>query len=244
VMYEKPYEDYQEAKFLSGWFESEHIHRDVWPEWVKEHMDERQTSKTVGFGINYGEGDRALAAKLNISLEEAEARKARYFKPYPKVKEFIELTHMSCRETLEVHTLLGAKRRLLDADADWKEGYYNYKQRRFVPERPGKLAARALRQAVNTIIQGTAGEIAKLAQLRCHNDDYLRNRGVKQLLQIHDEILFEVPNEVLPECCDRITKLMEKPFADVKDMLGLDFDCLTIPLGVDIGMGEAWSEAH
>jgi len=206
--------------------------------------------------INYGEGIPALAEKLGISKREAAARKEKYFEPYPLVREFIEETHERCRRELEVSTILGRKRRLKEADADWKEGFYSRRYKRWVPERPGKLAARALRQAVNAIIQGSAAEVARLAQILCEPKvmreiglhDELSQRieqvGARQLLQVHDEVLFEVPTENLKEGIEVLSRSMEAPFRYVPELLGIDFDELSIPLDVDAGYGEAWSEAH
>lgn len=256
LMYEKPYEEIQEAKFLKGWLEHDKVPRERIPEWIFELTGFRQDAKAVGFGINYGEGIPALAQKLGISKKEAAARKEKYFEPYPGVKEFIEYTHAACRDTLEVHTILGRKRRLLEADADWKEGFYSRKYKKYIPERPGPLAARALRQAVNAIIQGSAADVARLAQILCEpkvlHKMGLQNRrseameriGIKQLLQVHDEIVFEVPTDSLKEGIEVLSRSMEKPFQYVPEILGIDFRELSIPLDVDAGYGEAWSEAH
>jgi DNA polymerase-1 len=256
LMYEVPYEDIMEARFMSDWLGEEHVARGVWPPWIPEMCGYRKDSKEIGFGINYGEGIQALAEKLGVSKKEARAKKEKYFEPFPGVREFIELTHESCRETLEVHTILGRKRRLLEADADWKEGFYSKKYKKYIPERPGKLAARALRQAVNAIIQGTAADVARLAQILCepkvlHGMGYANPRseameriGIKQLLQVHDEVVFEVPTESLQEGLEVLSRTMERPFQFVPDLLGLDFDEISVPLDVDAGYGEAWSEAH
>ena len=204
----------------------------------------RQDAKTIGFGLNYGEGVRAMAAKLKCSMEDAKAKIETYFKPYPRVREFIESTHEFCRDYKEVSTVLGRKRRLLEADADWKEGFYHRGRGEWVPERPGRLAARALRQAVNSIIQGSAADVARMAQIRCEESEELHDLGARQILQIHDEILFEVPDENLEEGCEVIKGLMENPFIDLPERVGLDFRDLPVPLDVDVGKGEAWSEAH
>lgn len=207
--------------------------------------------------LNYGEGDAALAIKLGISKEEARKRKELYFKPYPGVKRFIEHTHASCRETLQVHTILGRIRRLVEANSDWKAGYYDRTKRRVVPERPGPLAARALRQAVNSIVQGSAADVARLAQiltepdvmreigLHDHNAQTLENCGVEQLLQIHDEILFEIPAENLAEGISAIEDSMSHPFRYVPQILpSVEFTELSIPLDVSAGKGSSWAEAH
>lgn len=256
LMYEVPYEDIQEAKFMKGWLESDKVPRERIPKWIFELTGMRQDAKAVGFGINYGEGIPALAQKLGISKQEAQARKNKYFEPYPGVKDFIDYTHESCRETLEVHTILGRKRRLLEANADWKEGFYHRRDKRYVPERPGPLAARALRQAVNSVIQGSAADVARLAQILCEprvlKDIGLTNKrseemeriGINQLLQVHDEVVFEVPTDSLKEGIEVLSRTMERPFQYVPEMLGIDFRELSIPLDVDAGYGEAWSEAH
>lgn len=244
IMFGKPYEEYVKAKKEAGKLEHAKVSFNDWPEWVQILMRERQTSKTIGFGINYGEGDRALARKLGIPLEEAQDRKGIYFGQYQKVEEFINQTHQDCRDFKEVFTILGRKRRLLESDADWKAPFFSRKQGKWIPERPGPLAARALRQAVNSIIQGSAADVARCAQIRCEEDDVLRDLGVQQILQIHDEILFEVPYENLEEGCERIRNVMQQPFADLPDRLGLGFSDLPVPLNVDVGHGEAWSEAH
>jgi DNA polymerase-1 len=256
LMYQVPYEEIQEAKFLKGWLDHDHVPRENWPEWISLYTGHRQDAKTIGFGLNYGEGDAAMAIKLGISREEAKRRKEKYFEPYPMVKEFIEYTHESCRETLEVHTILGRKRRLLEADADWKEGFYSHRYKKWVPERPGPLAARALRQAVNSVIQGSAADVARLAQiltdpqvmteigLANEQSELIGNLGIRQLLQVHDEIIFEVPNENLKEGIGVLSGTMERPFQYVPEMTGIDFREISIPLDVDAGYGEAWSEAH
>lgn len=194
--------------------------------------------------INYGKGDRALADDLGITQEEAAERKAKYFEPYPDVRKFIEFTHNYCREFAEVSTILGRKRRLPDANHDWRDGFYSRKERRWVPERPGPIAARALRQDVNSIIQGSAADVARMAQIECEESERLQELGVRQILQIHDEILFEVPTEYLEESCQVIRDVMEHPFRNLPERLGLEFRELAIPLDVDVGYGEAWSEAH
>jgi DNA polymerase-1 len=244
VMYGVPYDDIQEAKFLKGWLEDEKVPKDLWPEWIGQYMEYRHDAKSIGFGINYGKGDRALAEDLGIDVKEARKRKAKYFEPYPRVEEWIGETHTWCREMKEVYTILGHKRRLLEADADWKEGFYSHRYKKWIPERPGPLAARALRQDVNSIIQGSAANIAKAAQRRCHESEEINGLGARQLLQIHDEVLFEVPTEYLKETCEVIRATMREPLRDIPRWLGLDITELSIPLDVDVGTGEAWSEAH
>jgi len=244
LMYDTPYEKIIEAQNEKKRLSGLKIDKLEWPEWVPRIVGYRQDSKTIGFGIVYGQGDDALAKKLGISREEAGIRKMKFFEPFPQVQEFIEETHRRCRYELQVDTLLGRLRRLVDADSDWLEPQYDYKTREMLPERPGPLASRALRQDVNSRIQGTAAEIAKLAQILTENDSGLKNLGVEQLLQVHDEILFEIPNENLDEACGRIKNIMSRPLQDIPERLGLNFRELSVPLDVDVGRGESWAQAH
>jgi DNA polymerase-1 len=244
IMYGIPYEKIVEAKKIAGGLERKKVPRTEWPDWVVEYVGYRRTSKTIGFGVNYEQGDMALAAKLGVSVEEARKRKRIYFDQYLSVEKFIEKTHQQCRYLLEVLTILGRKRRLRDSDADWRDAYFNRKIGEWIPERPGPLAARALRQGGNSRIQGSAADIVKLAQIRCMEDSKLEELGVRQILQVHDEILFEVPTENLKEGCERIKTITESPFYDLPERLGLNFRKLPIPLDVDIGHGESWMEAH
>ena len=256
LMYQRDYDEIQDAKFMKGWLSEEKVPQEKWPSWISECCGFRQDAKSIGFGINYGEGIPALAMKLGISNQEAIKRKEKYFEPYPKVKEFIEFTHAQCRETLEVHTILGRKRRLLEANADWKDGFFNRKSRKWVPDRPGPLAARALRQAVNSIIQGSAADVARLAQLITDppvmaeiglsnaSSERIEELGIRQLLQVHDEVLFEVPTKNLEEGISVLSQTMNQPFRFVPQLLGIDFDELSVPLDVDAGHGATWSEAH
>jgi len=253
LMYNVPYEEIVRAKKEGGRLEKEEVPKGEWPEWIHELLGYRRTSKTIGFGLNYSKGTRALAADLGISYEEAEEKIKKYFEPYPRVQAFIEEIHKFTRHNLEAYTYLGRIRRLTDADADWREGYFNPRDKKWVPERPGRLAARALRQDVNSRIQGGAADVARLAQLRLEGggdwesreSERLRDLGVRQILQIHDEIMMEVPPENLEEAIPLITTLMENPFEPVPDILkGFPFRGLSIPLGVDIGHGESWTEAH
>jgi DNA polymerase-1 len=253
LMYNVPYEDLVKAKKEGGRLEKAEVPRIEWPEWVRKLLGHRLDSKTIGFGLNYSKGKRALAEDLGCSVEEAEEKIERYFAPYPRVQQFIEETHQFCRQELEVYTYIGRIRRLVDANADWRDGYFNPREKKWTPERPGRLAARALRQDVNSRIQGGAADVARLAQLRLEGggdwesreSERLRDLGVRQILQIHDEIMMEVPPENLEEAIPLITELMEHPFEPLPEILkGFPFRELSIPLGVDIGHGESWTEAH
>jgi len=191
----------------------------------------RQAAKTIGFGLNYGEGPQKLGKSLGVGVEEAKALIQKYFAPYPRVREFIEGVHNYILDHAMVETILGRPRRfhelpaigeLLDKMSRWK-----------LPGSARKNLAQAERQSVNSVIQGSAADVAKMAMIKCEFDHRLRNLGVEMLLQVHDELLFEVPEENVDEAKKIVLELMEHPFGD--DLL--------VPLNADAGVGFSWATA-
>jgi DNA polymerase-1 len=195
----------------------------------------RQSAKAVGFGLIYGIGAMKLAAQLTEELkrpvlkEEAQNDINRYFGAFPGVKKFISQTHAYCHQTEFVQTLLGRKRRLPQINA---RGGGNSDD-----GDPKGIVAEARRQSVNSIIQGTASDVAKGAMIRAEFDPVLRDLGAKLLLQIHDELIFEVDDhpEVVKAVKARVTELMEAPFGD-----GFK---LNVPLTTEAHDGYTWTEA-
>jgi DNA polymerase-1 len=204
----------------------------------------RQAAKNTGFGLIYGIGPMKLSAQLvdagvfetpkNEQELKANIRKAKdlinkYFTAFPGAKLFIDGTHQRCMETEYVQTLVGRFRRLPGINAKGGGGV-DY-------EDGGGIAAEARRQAVNTIIQGTAADIAKQAMIVAEYDSILVSLGAKMLLQVHDELIFEVedvPEKVLA-CKKRVQQIMEKPF-------GPDFS-LSVDLTAAAGSGYTWVDA-
>lgn len=187
----------------------------------------REAGKNIGFGLNYGKGAAALAAELGISVEEAKLLIEKYFTPYPRVRDFIDNTHHVAQSTGIVETICGRPRRFPDL---FELGHIPWRQ---LSGTNRMLRARAERQSVNSIIQGSAADVAKLAMIICNNDIELRNLGVELLLQVHDELIFEVPEETVEEALPLIVDLMEHPFQE--DLL--------VPLAVDAGVGYSWASA-
>jgi DNA polymerase-1 len=157
----------------------------------------RRVAKTINFGIVYGMSSFGLAGQLNLSRKEAQTFIDRYFKHYAGVQQFMEDIVMQAREDSYVTTLLNRLRLLPDINAS------NRTRREF-----------AERTAINTPIQGTAADIIKLAMIKV--DQELKKTGLKakMLLQIHDELVFEVPeNEIeqteklVKECMESVMKL-------------------------------------
>jgi len=195
----------------------EDIHRrtaadvfDVAPAAVTKEM--RSRAKVINFGILYGMGSKRLSRELGISMVEADAYIKRYFERYGRVREFIDQVVAKGREDGYVETLIG--------------------RRRYLPEltsrEPGRRQA-AERMAWNSPIQGTAADIIKLAMLAVDRELAGRGSPARMLLQVHDELLFEVPKGREGAAGGIVQKCMES----VAD--------LAVPLVVDLKSGPNWA---
>jgi DNA polymerase-1 len=174
----------------------------------------RSKAKMINFGIVYGLSAYGLADRLNIPQEEAAEFIERYLNRFPKVQEFITKTITSATDDGYVTTAFGRMRRIPELRA-------RQRQTRLLGER----------LAVNTVIQGTAADIIKVAMVRCWKS--LREAGLstRLVLQIHDELLFEAPESEV----EQASKI-------VRDEMARAFE-LDPPLGVDVGVGDNWLEA-
>ncbi len=181
--------------------------------------DERRKAKTINFGLIYGMGPRKLAQDLAIPMSEAKMFIERYFARFAHIKEFFDGVEQSARELGYVTTLSGRRRPLPDMHS-----------------LSGQARALAERQAVNTLIQGSAADLIKFAMLSVFNDKELRRLKARLLLQIHDELIVEVPEAHAQAAADRLTALMTDTAA-----WGID---LAVPLVADAGVGLNWGEAH
>jgi DNA polymerase-1 len=191
----------------------------------------RQASKTIGFGLNYGEGIEKLANTLGVSKDRAKELKEQYFQPYPLVRDFINGVHGFIAEHAMVETILGRPRRFHDMASI---GPMMQKTGRWgLPGSAKSLLAQCERQSVNSVIQGSAADVAKMAMIKCEFSPELRSLGAEMLLQVHDELMFEVPEVHAKEAMGIVCNIMEHPF---------DEDLL-VPLDVDGGMGYSWSSA-
>jgi DNA polymerase-1 len=181
-----------------------------------DHVDPglRSKSKMVNFGIVYGLSPFGMADRLQIPQEEAAEFIDRYLNRFPKVREFIDGTIARATTDGYVRTLFGRIRRIPELRA-------RQRQTRMLGER----------LAVNTVIQGTAADIIKVAMVRCHTA--LREAGLdtRLVLQIHDELLFEAPEAELEKASEIVRAEMAGAFQ------------LDPPLGVDVGVGANWMEA-
>ncbi|MGE9919171.1 DNA polymerase I [Desulfovibrio sp. SGI.082] len=181
--------------------------------------DQRRNAKTINFGLIYGMGAQKLAQELKISTTQAKDFIARYFERLQGLKEFYEGVEASARKHGFVTTLGGRRRLLPDINSA-----------------SGQAAALARRQAINTVIQGSAADIIKLAMLAVARDERLRELDARLLLQVHDELLLEVPADAAEEAGALVARLMQDVCPAGRE--------LSVPLLVDWGTGHDWGAAH
>ena len=214
----------QDPTLLSAFRNGEDIHTrtaallyDVDP--LQIGPDERRKAKTINFGLIYGMGARKLGQDLGIPLSEARMFMERYFARFAHIKEFFDAVEVEARRNGYVTTLSGRRRPLPD-----------------MLSHSGQARALAERQAVNTLIQGSAADLIKFAMLAVYHDATLRRMKAKLLLQIHDELIVEVPEQHAEEAASRLAALMTDTSA-----WGME---LHVPLVADAGIGSNWGEAH
>lgn len=211
----------EDAALLEAFSREEDIHRHVAAEVFGVAPDQvtaeqRRRAKAVNFGIIYGQTAFGLAKALGIEQSEAAAFIEAYFARYPGVQQFIDRTLDTCLKNGYVSTILGRRR--------WIEGVRPRSRRkdrsRILPERI----------AVNTVIQGSAADLIKLAMVRIHRRLTRENWQARMLLQIHDELLFEVAP-------DDEAKLRQLLSCEMTQVLPL-----RVPLRIDLHSGKNWAE--
>ncbi|HUV73013.1 MAG TPA: DNA polymerase I [Anaerolineae bacterium] len=176
----------------------------------------RRIAKTINFGIIYGMGEYGLAQRTDLSLEDARSFIDNYFSRYEKVRDYVEKTKTEAREEGYVSTLLG--------------------RRRYFPELLTSSRAHtgvkraAEREAINMPIQGSAADILKIAMARLHRALREKDLAARMILQVHDELVLEVPAEELPPVANLVRSVMEGAW---------DLDA---SLRVDIKVGKDWEQ--
>ncbi len=177
--------------------------------------DQRRAAKAINFGLIYGMSAFGLAKQLSIGRSEAKEYIDLYFSRYPSVKIFMDDTREKAKQDGFVETV--------------------YHRRLYLPEINSRNAARrqyAERTAINAPMQGTAADIIKLAMINIDNWLHESNIDAKMIMQVHDELVFEVATESLDTFIKEVDTRMSKN------------DHLKVPLVVDIGYGNNWDEAH
>jgi DNA polymerase-1 len=174
----------------------------------------RSRSKMVNYAVLYGKTPFTLAKDINVTQEAAQEFIDAYFAGFPQVREFIDRTLDEARRTGVVKTMFG--------------------RRRLVPNltsRNYQMRAQAEREAVNMPIQGTAADILKIAMIDLHAALPSRGLGAQMILTVHDELLFECDRERAEEAAEVVRERMESAVA------------LSVPLTVDVGIGDNWRDA-
>ena len=176
--------------------------------------EQRARAKTVNFGIIYGQTAFGLARTLRIGRAEAAEFISAYKQRFPRIEEFLQACVAQAKSQGYVETLFGRRRKIANIDS-----------------RNGQQRSLAERLAINSVVQGSAADLIKRAMLNIASCIKRENRPGKMLLQIHDELLFELPEESVESEKAMITAEMSGAIR------------LHVPLKVDIGVGKNWMEA-
>jgi DNA polymerase-1 len=177
--------------------------------------EQRRYAKVINFGLIYGMSSFGLAANLGIERAAAAAYIERYFARYPGVKRYMDETRRQARETGYVETLFGRRVWLPDINAGG-----------------GPRRAGAERQAINAPMQGTAADLVKLAMIAVQSALERERKALRMILQVHDELVFEVPEIELDWARVEIPRIMS------------GVATLAVPLLAEVGVGRNWDEAH
>ena len=209
-----------EENMIKAFQNGEDIHASTAAKLFKIPIEEvtktqRSQAKTVNFGIIYGQGAFALAEQTGLSRTEAKQLIDSYYETYPKLKEFMAEQVAKARKLGYVETILGRKRHLQDINSN-----------NFV------VKGHAERNAVNAPIQGSAADIIKLAMIKIQDVLEQEHLKTKMLLQVHDELVFEAPENEVETAKKLIKENMEHAYKT------------EVPLLVEVGVGENWLEAH
>ena len=210
----------QEETMMKAFQEGEDIHASTAAKVFNVPIDEvtreqRSNAKTVNFGIIYGVSAFGLSNQTDLSRTESKELIDTYYKTYPKLRNYMSEQVDFARENGYVSTVLGRRRYLKDINSS-----------------NAVVRGAAERNAVNAPIQGSAADIIKIAMIKIHQK--LKDKGLKtkMLLQVHDELVFDVYKSELDEVQELIKSEMENAFK------------LDVPLDVEVGLGDNWLDAH
>lgn len=209
----------QDKQLCKAFDQQEDIHRFVASQVFGADLqsvteDQRRQAKTVNFGIIYGQTAYGLSRTLGISASEAQAFIEQYHQRYPGIRKFLAQCVEQASQSGFVQTILGRRRRIRNIDSS------NRNQQEF-----------AKRTAINTVVQGSAADLIKVAMVHVHEHIKKNSPQVKLLLQIHDELVFELPEAQVDEHAQWISQLMSQAIP------------LSVPITVDIAWGKSWLES-
>lgn len=180
------------------------------------NADQRRAAKTINFAIIYGAGAHNIGKQLGIKRAEAAQLIDQYFKQYHGLRKYMDDSVELAKKQGYVTTLLGRRRYLRDINS-----------------RNAVIRSHAERNAMNTPIQGTAADLIKLAMIKTHRAFQLQNIQSKMVLQVHDELVFDVVKDELEQVKAIVIEAMETALPTLK-----------VPILVEAGIGENWLEAH
>lgn len=214
----------QDKNFIKAFVNGEDIHTSTAKEIFKlENKDissaHRRKAKTINFGIIYGISAYGLAKQLSISNFEGKQYIEEYFLRFPKIKDYMNYQINFAKINNYVETMFGRKCNI-----------------RGINDKNFAVRGFSERQSINAPIQGTAADIIKLAMIEIHNNILSKRINAKMLLQVHDELVFEIEDKYIEESISQIKQIMEKTHLKYKDFI--------VPLTVDHGIGKNWGELY
>jgi len=177
--------------------------------------DQRRSAKAINFGLIYGMSAFGLAKQLNVGRQEAQGYVDRYFEKYPGVRTYMDNIRAQASEKGYVETLFGRRLYLPEINA-----------------KNGLLRQAAERTAINAPMQGTAADIIKRAMIAVHVWLTTSDVDARMIMQVHDELVFEVAEDQIDRVKEHVQRLMQSAAI------------LSVPLIVDVGVGNNWDEAH
>jgi len=183
------------------------------------NSEHRRKAKAINFGILYGISPYGLAKQLSISNSEAKKYIENYFERFPKIKDYMDFQINHAKTNNYVETMFGRRCNIKGINDK------NFAVRGF-----------AERQSINAPIQGTASDIIKLSMIEIHKDIKEKKINAKMLLQVHDELVFEIEENNIKKSIPLIKHIMETTHLNYKDFI--------VPLTVDYGIGNTWGESH
>jgi DNA polymerase-1 len=175
----------------------------------------RRKAKMVNYGIAYGISAFGLAQRLGIPRKEGAGIIEQYFKQFPGIRKYMDDTMAFAREHGYVETVTGRRRYIRD-----------------IRSSNNTVRSAAERNAINAPIQGTAADMIKIAMINIHRELTARNLKTRMLLQVHDELVFELYEPEEKEVCSLVEEKMKTAIP------------LEVPIVVELGVGENWLEAH
>ena len=185
----------------------------LFPEMVTD--EQRRQAKAINFGVIYGMSAFGLAKQLGIGRREAQDFINTYFERYPGIRTFMDRCIAEAREKLYVNTLLGRRCAIPEINS-----------------KNGAVRGYAERNAINYPVQGSAADIIKVAMVKISRRLETEGLKTRMLLQVHDELVFDVPEAELAD----VTVLVREEMEGAVD--------ISVPLLVEVGSGKNWREAH